>query len=112
MKHLKTYENLEDELELYDYVICEEVVNFSDDIDAVDFVNSHIGQLVYINYNYNFCYKVAFDNIPIELDNKFNIHFIMDKAYMIRPMERSEIKYWSKNKEDLEHIITAKKYNL
>ena len=32
MKYIKTFENLEDELELYDYVICEEILKNKDNL--------------------------------------------------------------------------------
>jgi len=115
MKYIKTYENInEDAPQVDDYVICEE---YSDERELDIFLANNIGKIVDIEKNTYFAgikdiiYWVKYDsNIGEELETSFNFGKYMEKN--TRPFDKKEIKYWSKNKEELEHIISANKYNL
>jgi len=58
-------------------------------------------------------YIVYFDNIPEELSEIFDSPF-RSKIWRTEHHHFTieNIKYWSKNKEDLEYILAANKYNL
>jgi hypothetical protein len=60
-------------------------------------------------------YTIKYENIPIEMITYFSN--ILNSGYeysdkTIRAMKRKEIVAFSKNKEDLEYIISANKYNI
>jgi prefoldin subunit 5 len=73
-------------------------------------MNSEVGELIDIDtrYEHDDKYVVRFDNIPKTLGSGY-----IDRDYIssIRFL-RSEIKYFSKNKSELEAIIQSKIYNL
>jgi hypothetical protein len=75
-------------------------------------MNSEVGELIDIDTRYGGYdddkYVVRFDNIPKTLGSGY-----IDRDYIssIRFL-RSEIKYFSKNKSELEAIIQSKIYNL
>jgi len=101
MKYIKTYENIDNEPKVDDYVLCEEETK---DENVKEYVKTHIGQILIIEdllktmYNY----KVFYKNSNKYFGNNGNC----------RSMERNEIIHWSKNKEDLLPYLTANKYNL
>ena len=98
----KTYESInEDEPELGDYVICKE--SHEHEIVVQNFLSQNIGKIVEMNKGYK--YIVKYKNIP----NDTKKYFIYQGT---RGMDRNEIKYWSKDKEELESILNANKYNL
>lgn len=82
------------------------------EIPLIEFINNNIGRIKKIgghkinNIFYPSNYLVEYFNIPEELENYF-----IEGGYCIRMIE-SQIKWWSENKEDLEDIIIANKYNL
>lgn len=111
------------ELKIGDYVICEEK---DVDINISNITNNRIGKLVFetTRENIDAPFIIEFDLSKKEIEElveylvtrtgKGSSKKIGDMKY--RRMKRSEIKYWSENKEELEQtledIITAKKYNL
>lgn len=105
----KLYESInQGEPEVGDYVICHER---GIDDELTDFEDSHIGQIVRDDYDLEeFSYLVKYD-YPENLTSFFNSSCAGDDKGA-RAFGRWEIKYWSKNREDLEHIISAKQYNL
>ena len=113
--YLKTYENFKKEPEAGDYVICNENNNLSSNI--CNFISNNIGKIVYYinndefkkyNVQKDYRYIIEYDNIPANIQTYFSYTVAED----CRRMSRDEIIYWSKNREDLEAIIDAKKYNL
>jgi hypothetical protein len=63
----------------------------------------------------DYLYTIKYENIPIEMITYFSN--ILNSGYeysdkTIRAMKRKEIVAFSKNKEDLEYIISANKYNI
>jgi len=106
MKYIKNYESTEKMLEIGDYVICEES-NIGSDDDTMKFLSENIGQYVDYSDNDQYPYVIQYEDCPSDL-NGFN-YTTRENA---RLMERKEIKYFSKNKEDLLPIIDVNKYNI
>jgi hypothetical protein len=98
----------ENEPKLHDYVILD--INWHPNLPKLDFFfNNNIGQISKLkkdNKNRDYIqYQIIYENSPKEfkkyiLNNRFSYVY------------RSQIKYFSSNKEDLEAILTANKYNL
>jgi len=111
MKHIKEFESLDDNDPVVgDYVICNEA---DSDKDITAFISSNIGQIIKIKISDNlnkFLYFINYDNIPYNLRFRFTDFENTNKK--MRGMFIEEIKYWSKNKEDLEVKLQANKYNL
>jgi len=105
MKYIKTFENL-NEPQFGDYVFCEEIALYQ----ICDFTSKNVGRIVDIEDNKNniFCYIVAYYDVPDNIKLYFDIRY----EYLCRDMSIKEIKFWSKNKEDVELYIAEKKYNL
>ena len=102
MKYLKTFEQNSNEPEPGDYVICEDSGTFTGELD--EFIKNHVGQFIQMDAVGDF-YIIRYENIPNYLKGGF---YYNDCTIM----ERHEIKHWSKNKEDLEIILSLNKYNL
>ena len=109
----KIFESLnQGEPKIGDWVICELMQNISEiipDNETLDtFISSNIGRIVrYENLSDCHSYYVRYKTkIPYNIKKWFDVDiFKFDFA-------REEIKYWSKNKNELELIVAAKKYNL
>ena len=109
MKYLRTYEKL-DEPQIGDYVVCmEELSSDKDSLSVIKFLTNNVGQFIIKNDNsiFKFFYLIKFENVPKRLSGKF-----FDGSKGCRRMSRDEILYFSKDKEDCEIFINAKKYNL
>jgi len=77
-------------------------------LESINFCDTHIGRICYLSYD-KYTYTIEYKYIP----NHLRGYFIND----CRKISRAEIKYWSKNKEDLsdENIklyLRSKKYNI
>jgi hypothetical protein len=105
------------EPEVGDYAICHSHMEFFTEVN--DFTETNIGELIKIDsqvdkYKYEYddnidvIYMVKYENVPRTLD------FLVFKEYGgdSLVMYREDIKYWSKNKEELEKVIESEKYNL
>jgi len=128
MKHIKRFNenyliNNTTEPEIGDYVICSERDdNYNDDeglMKLYEFLDNNVGKYLenkdkkYDKYGYGDFheYIVQYENVPqYLLDNKMFIT-VYDNI-TVRPMSKSEIIYWSKNKEKLEVLIATNKYNI
>ena len=124
MKHIKQYEHtIEDEPQINDYVICLENQNIQQNLS--NFIKYNIGKITNISKDIDIfnlkknkiVYSVQYKNIPNNILIYFQDNETMNTEYLkIRPMTKSEILYWSKNKADVEHYlitnIIANKYNL
>jgi len=100
-------ENIE-EPEIYDYVIMKS--SYGEDIN--NFLCNNVGQITFIGadlQNDNVYVVYPSSEIPKRLEHYFRKH---DKNVSLRIFEKHEILYYSKNREDLEIIIQANKYNL
>jgi len=105
MKHIKKFETT-DKPQINDYVICHE--EYDDDVEGINtFLDNNIGQIIgrFNNNDITSPFLVKYENIPNDIGYMFN----KDKS---RQMLNYEIIHFSKNKEDLEHVLSANKYNL
>ena len=112
MKHLKYFEYRKTgNPKIVDYVICYEYRSDDSHFDNYNrLMNSEVGELIDIDTRngHNDKYVVRFDNIPETIGTGF-----LDRDYdSAIKFLRSEIKYFSKNKSELEAIFAANKYNL
>lgn len=117
MKHIKTFENINIP-QVGDYVIMNfNANNFSlaDNYlytEYIEFVNNTIGKIIKIEYDRYDKYKyivTEYENVPDSIRYHFNkdgYNKFTDKSDVRR------ISAFSRNKEDLEIILQAKKYNL
>ena len=102
MKHIKKYNR---KPEIGDYVLCSE--NDKNDDDLNIFIDNNIGKIINImpaTNNTMEYYYVVYNKVPANIDRIF----VNDG----RNMWLSEIKCWSKDKEELEAILNSNKYNL
>jgi hypothetical protein len=90
MRHLKTFENSKNEPQVVDYVI----LDFGDLTDYITY--NSIFKLVDIKYN----------------KDHLKYDYVIDTGIEEIEISKIYIKYWSKDKKDLEHYITSNKYNL
>jgi hypothetical protein len=97
---MKTFEQYNNEPKVGDYVIC---ICKPDNTKLIKFLSNNIGQIDYITKNKD-VYSVKFENMTKELKYDFGQNKIGFK--------RSEILHHSTNKEDLEILIQATKFNL
>jgi len=110
MKHLKLYKEVT--ANVGDYVIINVGSDFLIPILS-DFINNNIGK---IRYRDDDGIVVKYFNIPEELKKYFSDNPAVDSGVQFKnpitffPVRL--IQYRSRNKKDLEEILTAKKYNL
>jgi hypothetical protein len=127
MKHLQKYENFltdlfkkkSDEPRVGDYVLCERD-NSNNHMGTAklcsDFIENNIGLI--INHlkskisDSEEVFRVKYENVPEKLKGGWFFHSkeLINCYYYIT--KKHEIKHWSKNREDLETILSANKYNL
>ena len=99
----------EGEPKLHDYVILD--INWHSHILKLDyFLNNNIGQISKIKKDTknrdNILYQIMYENPPEEFKRSYFQHNRFGYVYM------AQIKHFSSNKEELEAIIDANKYNL
>jgi len=109
MKHIKEFENLNNtKPEIGDYVLCKE-----NDFSMSNFLDCNIGKILEFvkkDNGIDSMYIIEYSNVPRNLRYRF---FPPNNNYnYLRFSHIDNIEYWSKNKEDLEPILQAKKYNL
>lgn len=111
MKYLKKFENLNNPIEIGDYVICDEaILDYTDKeyMKAINFVSNNIGK--YVKYLIADKYAVIqFENVPDDIKEYFSAD---DEFENCRNMYMFEIIMHSKSKEELESKLAADKYNL
>jgi hypothetical protein len=107
MRYLKTFESI-DEPKEGDYIIAKST-NRHIGTHAVDvFCRNNIGQIIGIIYDRipdKPIYKVKYENVPAGLK-------ISNLNNNIRGFFKKDFELWSKDKEELEAMIAAKKYNI
>ena len=121
MKYIKSFESIENNPQLGDYVICKEYVPYvtyitrqteKDDLD--NFINNGIGRFIKIGSG-DYCYIIKYDNIPEDLLNNFRYRDTTDITFNgngCRAMKRDEIIEFANTKNELKIKSTASKYNL
>ena len=105
MKYLKTYEEIQSEPQVGDYVLCEDSSQIP---ELNEFFKNTIGRI--ISKTINQAYELQYTDI-IENIERFFIYNGDTKTY-IRIMYLDEIIHFSPNKEDIEQILINNKYNL
>ena len=110
MKYIKKFENINTP-EIGDYIICD--VDQSRFQDLYEFLKSHIGKVIAIFVS-NEPYHVRFDVNREDLEASIsNYHKRIYKGKKLTiSFHPNEVKYFSKNKKDLELKINSDKYNL
>lgn len=108
MKYIKTFEKATEtfkpKLEIGDYVV---VNTNTHDNNFNNFINTNIGQVMDINVEqYYTSVRIKYENIPSNIRYMFlagtdELSFVIDI-----------VKYYSKNKRDLEYLLDEEKYNL
>lgn len=111
MKYLKTYENIM-KPKVGDFVIINRYDYFDFPEKFTNFLNKSIGY-IFKQPSENY-YLVKYFNIPDEIKEFF---VYSDYSEGIKKgnsilSNRNEIKYWSKNEENLEKYLITDKYNL
>jgi len=109
MKYIKTFEMNEYIPEVGDYVICsydnDQVSGYS--IDEQNFIYDKIGKISLIVNGERFPYYVEYDNIPENI-----INGVLSNEVKYIQMHRRVIKYFSKDKNELEMVLKANKFNI
>lgn len=113
-KYIKTYENiLKNQAKINDYVIIDSIFK------TIKYFENSIGRITSIENDLDFegdsdIIEIKYENIPDDVIDraKFFFDFIIfnNTSYII--VSRDQIRYWSKNKEELEAKLMANKYNL
>jgi hypothetical protein len=101
----KIFENInEGRPEIDDYVLLKYATYHN---DMTNFLNNNIGKIIFIDDN--FCI-IEYYNVPDLINHRFDYNKI-NNTYK-KTFKTRFISYWSKNREDLEDILMANKYNL
>jgi len=109
MKYIKEYSNYSDVIEIGEYVICSESIPDLDDF-LENNIGKYIGDVTDGTLVCPYKYIIEYRNVPISLLTYF--HFEQNTEYKCRRESMRDIVYHSKNIEDLEAILAAKKYNI
>ena len=109
MTYLKYYENIEDNLEVGDYVLIKiNILPYTQkQIDTENFINNTIGKIIDIITDRNDV-VVLYENVPETIKSYFNINNGLD----IRTFDINRIVEHGKTKEQLELKLQANKFNL
>jgi len=103
MRYIKTYEDTQDELQIGDYVWCDEFKFSSSRYFTLNNIGQYVRKAEIITNPQQF--MIRYENVPTSL----RYVFTTDNC---RTMGRSEIIFFSPNKEDCEACLAANKYNL
>jgi len=121
MKYINQYEAVTPQPRIGDYVLCEldPIVN-DQDKKLINFVENNIGVIIerkltkssFGEYNRKkFFYSIEYENMRAGRDYD-STYSMKDGTTNVILVFRTEIQYFSNNREDIEAILTAKKYNL
>lgn len=120
MKYIKVFEDIKNIPKIGDYVICQDSLAR---YEVVEFISNNIGQIIAPFHSIPFHpttpknpsepqFVIQYENIPEELKYSFYYENNMKYYSGLRNMALNEIIKFSKNKEELEDYLVAKKYNL
>jgi hypothetical protein len=113
MKYIKQYETLNiGQPKVGNYVLCEEISS-----STAEYTKNNIGKIIFIidDDKDNMEKYRLFNDYKYIIWYEHTIEIPRDEVYFngcCRRMKRAEIKYWSKNKRDLQAILKLNKYNL
>lgn len=108
MKHIKTFEkateSFKPKLEVGDYVVLNIDIH---DENFNNFINSQVGLVtdIYVEISHTGV-RIKYDNIP----SNIRYMFLSNTDEVIFAI--NNIRFFSKNKKDLEYLIAEEKYNL
>ena len=74
-------------------------------------MSNNIGQIIHYPTTTD-KYMIKYENVPESILSYFDVKMSLSGFTYKRYFGRDEIINWSKNKEDLEPLTQAKKYNL
>jgi len=115
MRHLKTYENMSDNLHIGDYVLVhyDESIEFGrgNDEIIIDYLNSNIAQILSFDRPDDNYITVNYETKPSKRILMFFEPSVNKKLYK-KVINKNYIIAVGKDKEELEAKLTAKKYNL
>ena len=110
MRHIKLFEELDkDEPKIGDYVIAN--AKYASKV-IQNFFLTHIGKIISVDK------AEPLNTIEVEYDDEdvlMSDGVLLDNNrwnFVYNSLKLTELLHWSKNIEDLEDILTAKKYNL
>ena len=106
MKYIKTYEDVNNEPQIGDYVLCKQNEGFAKK-SINNIISKNIGKILSKFVDYYIVYYDCF--IPEKL--KYFFSNFNGPKYS-RLIKKYEIEHFSSNKEDLEILLKLKKYNL
>lgn len=75
--------------------------------DMTNFLNDHIGKIIFIDEK---LYRIEYYDVPDTINYRF--HYYKTNNSYTKTIEKRYISYWSKNREELEELLAAEKYNL
>jgi hypothetical protein len=106
MKYIKTFEEVKPDPEIGDYIVAKKQLKSID-----KFIQTRLGEIVHIDNDENGekYYVVKYSDIPVDLYDYFDY---LEDYPSTRLFTRNEIFDFSKDKEYLEYVIKANKYNL
>ena len=112
MKYLQFFEYKTGEANIGYYVICKEnPKNFALNKDTTDkiiyFTSNNVGKIIEYNEKDFYEYVVQFENVPEDIKEYFT-----SGNFTARVISSHEIKECSKDKEKLELMLSANRYNL
>ena len=106
----KLYEEVMRNPEVGDYLLCDEYNADDADEEVFLYTKTHVGQIIKQKNSTQFLvkYDIDFDTCGFTQDR---FQFETDPNG-VRTMNKNEIQYWSRNKEELEQILVVKKFNI
>lgn len=116
MKYLKLFENY-NSIEIGEYVICKNLIYPTHDYNNImnNFIHSTIGQITSIMDRDYRQYQVKYYNMPEEFyyrNDFYNVTNPYEEGVLFVGVNLEDIEHHSKNKSELELIISAQNYNL
>ena len=107
MKHLKTYESIEKEPQIGDFIICKE---YSLKKEISDFISTNIGKII-SDRSLIHDYTIKYQNVPKDLKPYFSYHSSIFGPNC-RGIDKENILFFSPDKETIETYLQANKYNI
>lgn len=116
MKHLKKYENSDNEKpKVGDFVICDDGLNSNakkEEIKVNEFLKNNIGVIKFLNPNVHFDYLIEYDIDWSTCGFDQRYFQLREDPPGYRMMNYEDIIYWSKYKKDCEMYLMGYKYNI
>jgi hypothetical protein len=116
MKYLKLFENY-NSIEIGEYVICKNLIYPTHDDNGImnNFIHSTIGQITLIMDRDYKQYQVKYSNLPEEFyyrNDFYNITNPHEEGVLFVDVDLKDIDHHSKDKSELELILSSQEFNL